>query len=134
MRLDLAQTHGLHGFLSLGHTHAISVPPPVGGLFLDQDAVDAISGDPFLIDHDQKMQAQGQLFLDLGKSGVWLGGNVRYDSGLVTDADPAVLAEDPDNAFAARCIELGTIFTAVGVDVGLLARGTEKLAQQFRKP
>ena len=40
---------------------------------------------------------------------------------------------EPDNAFAARCIELGTTFTAVGVDAGILARGTEKLAQQFRK-
>jgi 4-hydroxy-2-oxoheptanedioate aldolase len=39
----------------------------------------------------------------------------------------------PDNAFAARCIELGTIFTAVGVDAGILARGTEALAQKFRK-
>ncbi len=39
----------------------------------------------------------------------------------------------PDNAFAARCIELGTIFTAVGVDAGILARGTEALAQKFHK-
>lgn len=39
----------------------------------------------------------------------------------------------PDNAFAARCIELGTTFTAVGADATLLARGSEKLAQQFRK-
>ena len=39
----------------------------------------------------------------------------------------------PDNAFAARCIELGTTFTAVGVDAAILARGAEKLAQQFRK-
>ncbi len=38
----------------------------------------------------------------------------------------------PDTAFAQRCIELGTTFTAVGIDVGILARGTEKLAQQFR--
>ena len=39
----------------------------------------------------------------------------------------------PDNAFAARCIELGTLFTAVGVDAALLARGTENLARQFKK-
>jgi len=39
----------------------------------------------------------------------------------------------PDNAFAARCIELGTTFTAVGVDAAILARGTEALAQKFRK-
>lgn len=38
----------------------------------------------------------------------------------------------PDTAFAARCIELGTLFTAVGVDAALLARGTEKLARQFQ--
>ncbi|MGI8526050.1 MAG: aldolase/citrate lyase family protein [Pseudolabrys sp.] len=37
----------------------------------------------------------------------------------------------PDNAFAARCIELGTSFTAVGIDAGILARGTEALARQF---
>ena len=38
----------------------------------------------------------------------------------------------PDTAFAARCIELGTTFTAVGVDAGILVRGTEALAQKFR--
>ena len=37
-----------------------------------------------------------------------------------------------DAAFAQRCIELGTTFTAVGVDVGVLARGTEALARQLR--
>lgn len=39
----------------------------------------------------------------------------------------------PDTRFAARCIELGTTFTAVGVDAGLLARGTEALAEKFRQ-
>jgi 4-hydroxy-2-oxoheptanedioate aldolase len=38
----------------------------------------------------------------------------------------------PDPAFAARCIELGTTFTAVGGDLGLLARATESLARPFR--
>lgn len=37
----------------------------------------------------------------------------------------------PDEKFAARCIELGTLFTAVGVDVALLARGSEALASRF---
>jgi 4-hydroxy-2-oxoheptanedioate aldolase len=35
-------------------------------------------------------------------------------------------------AFARRCIELGTRFTAVGVDVGILARGAEGLVQAFK--
>ncbi len=38
----------------------------------------------------------------------------------------------PDTAFARRCIELGTQFTAVGIDAGLLARHSEALARQFR--
>lgn len=41
-----------------------------------------------------------------------------------------ILTGDP--AFAQRCIELGTTFTAVGVDVGALARATEALAARFR--
>ncbi|PYQ18093.1 MAG: hypothetical protein DMF79_15850, partial [Acidobacteria bacterium] len=108
VRLDLAETHGVRGFVSLGHTHAIYVPPPVGGLFLDQGAVEAISGGPFLIDHDQKFQLQGQLFWDVGPSGLWLGANVRYDSGLVTDASPEELAADLDNAFAAPFVVVHT--------------------------
>ncbi len=101
VRLDLAETHGVRGFLSLGHTRALYVPPVIGGLFLDQGAVDAISGGPFLIDHDQKIQGQAGFTWDIGKSGVWLGASARYDSGLVTDASPEELLADPDNAFAA---------------------------------
>jgi 4-hydroxy-2-oxoheptanedioate aldolase len=37
----------------------------------------------------------------------------------------------PDPAFAQRCIEAGTVFTAVAIDIGILARGAEKLAGQF---
>jgi hypothetical protein len=101
LRLDLAETHGLRGFVSLGHTHAVYVPPPVGGLFLDVGAIDAITGGPFLIDHDQKVQGQGQVFWDVRHSGAWLGANVRYDSGLVTDANPDELRQDPNDFFAA---------------------------------
>lgn len=38
----------------------------------------------------------------------------------------------PDPAFATRCIELGTAFTAVGIDVGILARQSEALLKRFR--
>ncbi len=41
-----------------------------------------------------------------------------------------VLATDP--AFARRCIELGTTFTAVGADIGILARNSERLAREFK--
>ncbi len=105
MRLDLAKTAGFRGFLSLGHTHAEYVPPLAGGLFLDAGAIDTLTGGPFLIDHDQKLQAQGALSYDFGNSGVWVATNVRYDSGLVTGADVASLLADPDNAFAAPYIK-----------------------------
>ena len=37
-----------------------------------------------------------------------------------------------NNTFARRCIEIGTLFTAVGIDAGILARGSEALAKSFR--
>ena len=69
VRLDLARTAGFRGFLSLGHTHAEYVPPLTGGLFLDAGALDTLTGGPFLIDHDQKLQAQGALLYDIGHNG-----------------------------------------------------------------
>lgn len=41
-----------------------------------------------------------------------------------------ILAPDPD--FAKRCMQLGATFTAVAIDVGILARGTENAVRQFR--
>jgi hypothetical protein len=98
VRLDSAPVNGFRGFLSAGHTRAIYVPPPAGGLFLDVGAIDAITGGPFLIDHDQKLQAQAMLQYEAGNA--WVGANVRYDSGLVGGDDPAGIAADPDNSFA----------------------------------
>jgi len=37
----------------------------------------------------------------------------------------------PDTAFARRCIELGARFTAVGMDIGMLVRNADALAQEF---
>lgn len=50
---------------------------------------------------------------------------------IVACGKPAgVLTGDP--AFAERCIAAGTTFTAVGVDVGLLARAADGLARRFK--
>src|SRR4029077_4449487 len=83
------------------YTRAIYVAPPVGGLFLDAGTLDDLAGGPFVIDHDQALQAQLGMTYDIVKSGWWGGAKIRYDSRLVTDADPAGLAADPDNSFAA---------------------------------
>lgn len=52
---------------------------------------------------------------------------------IVACGKPAgILTADP--VFAERCIALGTIFTAVGVDAALLARAADALAMWFRPP
>jgi len=104
VRFDLAKTAGVKGFLSLGHTRAVYDPPPVGGLFLDQGALSNLTAGPFLIDHDQKLQLQSGWTYDLRKSGFWVGTNVRYDSGLVSGAEPSDIINDPDNSFAVKFI------------------------------
>ena len=38
----------------------------------------------------------------------------------------------PDRDFARRCLELGALFVAVGVDAALLARASEALAREFK--
>jgi 4-hydroxy-2-oxoheptanedioate aldolase len=50
----------------------------------------------------------------------------------VVNVPAGILTSDP--VFADRCIGLGSIFTAVGVDLGVLARGTEALARRFKAP
>ena len=37
-----------------------------------------------------------------------------------------------DERLAGRYLDLGCLFTAVGSDVGILARGTEQLAARFK--
>jgi 4-hydroxy-2-oxoheptanedioate aldolase len=48
------------------------------------------------------------------------------------DKPAGVLATDP--AFARRCMEVGSTFTAVGIDVAVLTRGADDLVRQFRNP
>jgi hypothetical protein len=87
VRLDLAPLGGLTGYASVGHVRAVYNPPLAGGLFLDTGALDAITGGPFVIDHDQNLQIQGGLNYAFGKSGLWVAGSGRYDSGPVMGAD-----------------------------------------------
>ncbi len=44
---------------------------------------------------------------------------------------PGILT--PDEKQARRYIELGTLFTAVGADLGILARGSEALAREVQE-
>jgi TonB dependent receptor len=97
-RLVFPERRGFGGTLSLTTSRAISTPPFTGGLFLGQDAIDALTAGPFAIDHDQRLSVHGTAQWRPGR-GTWLGTAVRYDSGLVANpSDPVEVAADPDFA------------------------------------
>lgn len=106
-RLSLLPVRGFSGTVSITHSRSVSNPPFTGGLFLGNEAVDALSAGPFLIDHDQFLSVYGQIQYT-HKSGWWIAPAVRYDSGLVANpSDPAVVAADPDYADLLPYVKLG---------------------------
>lgn len=101
LRLDLVPMQGFSAYLSLGKTRALFEAPLTGGLQLE--APDALPGERFLIDHDQKLAGQAGVRFEQG--GVYAQVMVRYDSGLVGN-DPALAAGNPDLAFGGRYVHL----------------------------
>lgn len=100
---------------ALEELEAIAAVDGVDGIFIGPADLAASLGHPGEPGHPAVIAAVEDAILRLAALG--------KPSGILT----------PDNAFAARCIELGTSFTAVGADVGLLARGTEALAARFKR-
>ncbi|MBI5085320.1 MAG: TonB-dependent receptor [Acidobacteria bacterium] len=95
-RLVVPPMRGLSGTLSVTHSRAVSTPPFSGGLYIGNDAVDALSAGPFVIDHDQPLAIHGVLSWN-HKSGWYATFSARHDSGLVANpSDPAEVARDPD--------------------------------------
>jgi hypothetical protein len=96
LRTDLLPIRNLSGSLSLTHGRAVVTPPFTGGLFLGNDAVDALSSGPFIIDHDQALSVHSILNYRITPA-LWTGWSIRHDSGLVSNpSDPAEVAQDPD--------------------------------------
>lgn len=107
LRVDLARTAGLSGYLSLGTAKAEAVPPFTGGLFVSPEPVEVLGGGPFRIDHDQKLSGQLGLQYEPKEAGIWFGAVVRYDSGLVTEVeDVDAVRANPDLAFGLRYVNL----------------------------
>jgi hypothetical protein len=96
LRTDLLPVGNLSGSLSLTHGRAVVTPPFTGGLFLGNDAVEAFSSGPFIIDHDQALSLHSMLNYRFTPA-LWTGWSIRYDSGLVSNpSDPAEVAQDSD--------------------------------------
>jgi hypothetical protein len=97
-RLTLPPVRGISASVSLTHSRAISTPPFTGGLYIGNDAIDALSAGPFVIDHDQPVSVHA-IVTYAAKSGFYSTLSTRYDYGLVANpSDPAVVAADPDFA------------------------------------
>lgn len=97
-RITVPTYRGLGAAFSFTHARAISTPPFTGGLYLGQDAVDALTGGAFVIDHDQTFSFQGMANYT-HKRGWYSSVSVRHDSGLVAGlVTPESVASDPDFA------------------------------------
>lgn len=97
LRVDVPEHLGITSYFSFGTTSAVYFPPPTGGL------LDELPTANFRIDHDQKVSIQGGVEYSPKKGNWWMGVDARYDSGLVTNFDPAVLT-NPDLAFGAQYV------------------------------
>jgi hypothetical protein len=141
VRVTMAERRGVSGTFSLTTGRAISTPPFTGGLFLGQAAVDLLSAGPFPIDHDQRLSVHGTAQYNAPGCS-WVGGSVRYDSGLVANpSDPAVVAADPDFADLLPYVDLTAAVPrvrprtvadlAAGCDVSTRGRRTWSLQLQM---
>ena len=112
-RLTLLPIHGFSANISATHSRSISTPPFTGGLFLGNEAVDALSQGPFVIDHDQFLSLHVSAQYNDAR-GWWIAPTVRYDSGLVANpSDPAQVAADPDYADLLPYVRLGGVTARV---------------------
>jgi outer membrane cobalamin receptor len=108
LRVNVAESRGLSGSLSLTHYHVVVTPPFTGGLFLGNTALKLLAAGPFVIDHDQTLGAQANVVYAIRKY-FWCSGSVRYDSGLVSNpSDPLAVAADPDYADLLPYVDLGS--------------------------
>jgi len=98
---------------ALDELEAISLVDGVDGVFIGPADLAASLGHPGEPSHPEVIDAIENAIARLKAIG--------KPAGILTG----------DERFAKRCIELGTSFTAVGVDVGILARGSEALVGRF---
>ena len=99
---------------SLDRLEDIAGVEGVNGVFIGPADLAASFGHPGNPGHPEVKAAIEDAILRLKKIGV--------PSGILT----------LDRAFARRCIELGTTFTAVGTDTSLLVNGADALAAEFK--
>ena len=99
--------------IALDRMEEIAAVEGVDGIFIGPSDLAASMGHPGAPGHPEVIAAIEDAIVRLKKMGV--------PAGILT------LDED----FARRCMELGTLFTAVGIDLGVLANGVRALRARF---
>jgi 4-hydroxy-2-oxoheptanedioate aldolase len=99
---------------ALSEIEAIAAVDGVDGIFVGPSDLAASLGHAGVPGHPEVVRAIEDALTRIGRAG--------KPAGILT----------PDRDFARRCLDLGALFVAVGVDAGFLARGTEALAREFR--
>ena len=97
----------------LSNLEAITNTEDVDGIFIGPADLSASMGYPVQLNHPEVKAAIADAIKRIRACG--------KAAGILT----------VDTAYAKECIAMGTTFTAVGLDIGVLARGLEKLREQF---
>jgi 4-hydroxy-2-oxoheptanedioate aldolase len=106
----LLQIESVEGLTNL---EAIANTEGVDGVFIGPADLSASMGFPGQLNHPEVKAAIADAIKRIRACG--------KAAGILTQ----------DTAYAKECIANGTTFTAVGLDIGILARGMEKLREQF---
>ena len=122
-KLTLLPVRRISGFVSYSLLKGTARLPLVGGLFLGEEALDALeaAGDA-PITQDQRHTARGQLRVS-ATNRLWLAATVRYGSGLPVelegDAGEEVLAAQfGDETLQRVDLERGRVRANLGIDLG----------------
>ncbi|MHB8301831.1 MAG: TonB-dependent receptor [Acidobacteriaceae bacterium] len=85
--ITMVPIHGISAYTTMGHSHSLFYPPEIGGIIFNDNS-NAVSSEPFLIDHDQVYEQNSHVQYQPKATGPWYGFTWRYASGLVAGAVP----------------------------------------------
>ena len=92
-RVSVPNVHGFSALMVFSSVAARFFTPQLGGA----GAAPSAPGGVFRIDHDEKFNQTTHMQYQPWKNGPWVGGNWRYDSGLVAGRVPFATSSDPNN-------------------------------------
>ncbi len=85
--VTLVPIHGISAYVTMGHSHSLFYPPEIGGIIFNNNT-NAVSSEPFLIDHDQVYEQNSHVQYQPKANGPWYGFTWRYESGMVAGNVP----------------------------------------------